>query len=71
MSGQGGNVALNMLNKSIEQDIEAQKDAYQRLKVKWAIKQSMFSMLMNQTGDEKSSLLGAKASALQIADLKA
>ncbi len=70
LTGKGGNVALDMLNKSIEQDIEAQKDAYQRFKGQMGDKQNMFSMAMNQLGDEKSALLASKASALQLADLK-
>jgi hypothetical protein len=70
LTGKGGNVALDIVNSAIDKDIEAQKDAYNRLKGKMADKQSAYSMAMNELGNEQAAVLAAQASGLKMTELK-
>ncbi len=70
MTGQGGNAAMDIINKAIDNDIKAQQDAYEKTKGKLADAQSTYAMTMNQFGDKELAVLNSKASALQAADFK-
>lgn len=70
LTGDNQNPALTIIQGAIDKDIEAQRDAYQRLKGKVADKQSAYSLAMNELGNEQAAILAAKASGLQVAELQ-
>lgn len=70
LTGNGKNPALDMLNKSIDQDIMAQKENYEQKKEGLQNQRTAYSMAMQEFGNRETALLAAKASALQIAELQ-
>jgi len=70
MTGQGGNAAMDIINKSIEQDINAQKDAYEKGRTRLQDEKSTYATVMDEYGNKEIATLAARASNLQAVDLK-
>ena len=70
LTGRGGNPALDIINKSIDNDILAQKDNFSRLKDKYSTQQSAYSLAMQELGNDQAATLAAKASALNAVEMK-
>ncbi len=70
MTGQGGNAAMDIINKSIDQDINAQKDAYEKGRTRLQDEKSTYATVMDEYGNKEMATLAARASNLQAVDLK-
>ncbi len=70
ISGQGGNVALDIINRNIDRDIEAQKFNYEQNQNNFRNQQSLYGMLHQQFGDDQSSYLATRSGMLEIAKMQ-
>jgi len=70
MQGTGKNAALEVLNKAIDNDIDAQKSAFENAKGVVGEKKSAYASAMAELGNKELALLAAKSSALGITELK-
>jgi len=69
MTGKGGNVALDIINSSIDRDIDAQKQAASAAKSGMDLKGNVFAQLRQKYGDDTTASLAQKAMALDIAKM--
>lgn len=69
LQGTGRNAALEVLNREIEADIEAQKADIEKLKGMASGKQNLLSIMRQRFGDEKQAESAARLAGLQLAEL--
>lgn len=69
-AGNGGNAAIEMLQKSVDRDIDAQKQDFERAKGKVGLQQSIFGDMMQKFGDERQADAASRLAILNHVELQ-
>lgn len=69
-SGQGGNVALDIINKAIDRDIDAQKANALNKRQGLSDKINIYNMNMKRFGDQRLAMAATQTQMLQMANLQ-
>lgn len=70
MNGSGGNVALDIIKRNVDRDVEAQKFDYERNQSNVRNQMSLYGMLRDQFGDDRNAELATRSGMLEVAKLQ-